>query len=135
MNPYPLTVVTPDGCQFDGEAVRLVCRTIGGDVAILAGHCDYCTALGMGEAHIVTPEGNTRSAACIGGLLTVLGGRVRLIATTWEWADQIDAARAERSRQQAEAKLKELGLDEREVQLARARLRRALVRKSVADRH
>ena len=45
----------------------------------------------MGEAHIVTPDDQTRSAACIGGMLTVLGGRVRLIATTWEWAEQIDA--------------------------------------------
>ena len=134
MKPYPLTVVTPDGCQFDGPAVRLVCRTVGGDAAILAGHCDYCTALAMGEAHIVTPAGNTRSAACIGGMLTVLGGRVRLIATTWEWAEEIDADRAERSRQRAEAKLKETGLDERELQLARARLHRALVRKSVARR-
>lgn len=134
MKPYPLTVVTPDGCQFDGPAVRLVCRTVGGDAAILAGHCDYCTALAMGEAHIVMPDGNTRSAACIGGMLTVLGGRVRLIATTWEWAEEIDADRAERSRQRAEAKLKETGLDERELQLARARLHRALVRKSVARR-
>ena len=60
MKSYPLTVVTPDGCLFDGQAVRLVCRTITGDVAILAGHCDFCTALGMGEAHIVTPDDQTR---------------------------------------------------------------------------
>ena len=132
MNSFPLTVVTPDGCLFDGPAARLVCRTVCGDVAVLAGHCDYCTALGMGEAHIVLPDGSTRAAACIGGMLTVLGGRARLIATTWEWADEIDAERAERSRRRAEAKLKETGLDEREIQLARARLRRALVRKSVA---
>ena len=134
MKPYPLTVVTPDGCQFDGPAVRLVCRTVGGDAAILAGHCDYCPAVPMGEPHSVTPEGNTLPPACIGGMLTVLGGRVRLIATTWEWAEEIDADRAERSRQRAEAKLKETGLDERELQLARARLHRALVRKSVARR-
>ena len=60
MKSYPLTVVTPDGCLFDGQAVRLVCRTITGDVAILAGHCDFCTALGMGEAHIVLPDGQRR---------------------------------------------------------------------------
>lgn len=131
MNTYPLTVVTPDGCMFDGPAVRLVCRGIGGDVAILAGHCDFCTALAMGEAHIVTPDGKKRSAACIGGLLSVLGGKARLVATTWEWAEQIDVERAERSRLRAEARLKETGLDERELQLARARLQRALVRKSV----
>ena len=132
MKTFPLPVVTPDGCRYDGPAVRLVCRTIGGDVAILAGHCDFCTALGMGEAHVVTPEGDIRSAACIGGLLTVLGGRVRLIATTWEWAEDIDTDRAKRSLQQAEARLKEPGLDAQTLQLASAQLRRALVRQSVA---
>ncbi len=53
MTTFHLTVVTPDGCAFDGQAERVVCRAIDGDLAILAKHGDYCTALGMGEAHIV----------------------------------------------------------------------------------
>ena len=134
MSSFPLQIVTPGGQAFDGMAEKLFCRTIVGDVAILARHCDYLTAVGMGEARVTLEGGAVRRAACIGGMLTVLGGRVRLIATTWEWAEEIDADRAERSRQRAEAKLKETGLDERELQLARARLHRALVRKSVARR-
>ncbi|MGN0976001.1 MAG: ATP synthase F1 subunit epsilon [Gemmiger sp.] len=132
METFQLRVVTPDGCAFDGEAVRLVCRTIAGDVAILARHCDYCTALGMGDAHIVSEDGSTRHAACMGGMLSVQEGKVRLIATTWEWADQIDKARAEASRKRAEELLAQKNLDERELELAQARLRRALVRSSVA---
>ena len=50
MTTFHLTVVTPDGCAFDGQAERVVCRAIDGDLAILAKHGDYCTALGMGEA-------------------------------------------------------------------------------------
>ena len=53
MTTFHLTVVTPDGCAFEGQAERVVCRAIDGDLAILAKHGDYCTALGMGEAHIV----------------------------------------------------------------------------------
>lgn len=53
MTTFHLTVVTPDGCAFDGQAERIVCRAIDGDLAILANHGDYCTALGMGEAHLV----------------------------------------------------------------------------------
>ena len=49
MTTFHLTVVTPDGCAFDGQAERVVCRAIDGDLAILAKHGDYCTALGMGE--------------------------------------------------------------------------------------
>ena len=87
MATFSLKVVTPDGCVFDGAAVRLVCRTITGDVAILARHSDYCTALGMGEAHIVLEDGSTRKAACIGGMLSVMNGCCNVVATTWEWAD------------------------------------------------
>ena len=83
MTTFHLTVVTPDGCAFEGQAERVVCRAIDGDLAILAKHGDYCTALGMGEAHIVDAEGSRRRAACMGGMLTGLDGEVRLVATTW----------------------------------------------------
>ncbi len=102
MTTFHLTVVTPDGCAFDGQAERIVCRAIDGDLAILAKHGDYCTALGMGEAHIVDADGQRRRAACMGGLLSVLDGDVRLVATTWEWAEEIDQARAEASKKRAE---------------------------------
>ena len=81
MTTFHLTVVTPDGCAFEGQAERIVCRAIDGDIAILAKHGDYCTALGMGEAHIVDADGQRRRAACMGGLLSVLDGDVRLVAT------------------------------------------------------
>ena len=71
MTPFHLKIVTPDGLIFDGQAEELIVRTTGGDVAILARHSDYCTALGMGEAHIVLEDGSTRTAACIGGMLAM----------------------------------------------------------------
>ncbi|MGN0983695.1 MAG: ATP synthase F1 subunit epsilon [Gemmiger sp.] len=132
MATFALKIVTPDGCAFEGQAVRLVCRTITGDVAILARHSDYCTALGMGDAHVVMEDGSVRHAACIGGMLSVLEGRCNLVATTWEWADEIDKARAEASKARAEAVLAQKNLDTRELELAQARLKRALVRTSVA---
>jgi len=130
MSTFSLQIVTPDGSFFDGDAEKLIVRTVGGDVCILARHCDYVTALGMGEAQIFTESGK-RSAACIGGMLAVTGGRVRLVPTTFEWADQIDTERASRS----EAKARELlaqKLSKQELELAEARLKRALVRSSVA---
>ena len=131
MTTFHLTVVTPDGCAFDGQAERVVCRAIDGDLAILARHGDYCTALGMGEAHIVDAEGKSYRAACMGGMLSVLDGEVRLVATTWEWAEQIDQASAEASKKRAEEILARKNLDEQEYELAQARLKRALVRTSV----
>ena len=70
---------------------------------------------------------------CIGGMLTVRSGQVRLVATTFEWAEDIDKARAEASRKRAETVLGQKGTDARELELAQARLKRALVRTHVAD--
>ena len=134
MTTFHLTVVTPDGCAFDGQAERVVCRAIDGDLAILAKHGDYCTALGMGEAHIVDADGQRRRAACMGGMLSMMQGECHLLATTFEWADAIDAERAARSRARAEEILAQKNLDKRDMELAEARLRRALVRSSVAAR-
>ena len=89
------------------------------------------TPLGMGEAHIVDADGQRRRAACMGGLLSVLDGEVRLVATTWEWAEEIDQARAEASKKRAEEILAQKNLDKRDYELAQARLKRALVRTSV----
>lgn len=133
MATFQLKVVTPDGCAFEGQVERFVCRTITGDLAILAGHTDYCTAIGMGEAHILLEDGSKRSAACMGGMLSVMKGECHVMATTWEWAETIDKARAEASKTRAEEALKQKNLEAREFELAQARLKRALVRTSVAQ--
>ena len=61
----------------------------------------------------------------------MLDGDVRLVATTWEWAEDIDQARAEASKKRAEEILARKNLNDREYELAQARLKRALVRTSV----
>ena len=134
MTSFPLQIVTPGGQAYDGMAQKLFCRTITGDVAILARHCDYLTAVGMGEARVTTEDGTVRRAACIGGMLSVAGGKVRLMANTFEWAEDIDAARAEAAEADARRQLEQDGLSPRDRELATARLRRAQVRQSVAAR-
>ena len=128
MTGFPLRIVTPDGIQFDGSAQQLNVRTITGDVAILARHINYVAPLGMGEAS-VTIDGEKRYAACIGGMVSVVDGEVTLVPTTFEWADKIDLARAEASERRAEETL-----SNKEIRLAEARLKRALIRKNVASR-
>ena len=130
MNSFPLKIVTPDGVQFDGEAQQLLVRTIDGDMAVMAGHVNCVAPLGMGQAVIVSGE-ERRTAACIGGILTVLDGQVRLVPTTFEWSDAIDYERAKDAEQRARQAL-EKARNQSEIKLASARLSRALVRQSVA---
>ncbi|MDD7730490.1 MAG: ATP synthase F1 subunit epsilon [Clostridia bacterium] len=131
MRTFPLRIGTPDGLLFEGEVERVVCRSITGDLAILAGHCNFCTALGMGEAHVVMEDGSRRDAACIGGMLSVMDGSCHLLATTWEWQEDIDAERAATAKQRAEEKLAKGGLTDQEYKIVQAKLQRALVRLSV----
>ena len=105
MRTFSLRIGTPDGLLYEGEVERIVCRSITGDMAVLAGHCNFCTALGMGEAHVVMEDGTRREAACIGGMLTMIDGECSLLATTWEWKEDIDAERASKARKRAEALL------------------------------
>ena len=132
MTPFKLKIVTPDGLIFDGEAEKLIVRTRGGDVCILARHMDYVAPLGMGLA-IVEANGKRRSAACIGGMLSVSGGEVTLVPTTFEWSEAIDVERAQRSYDRADKILYDSNASGTDIALAQARLHRALVRKSVAS--
>ena len=127
--------MTPDGVAFDGAVTSVSCRTINGQLQLLARHIDICTALGMGEAHIKLEDGTVRRAACMARRYAEHAWRrVPSAGNDLEWADAIDAERAARSKARAEALLAQKNLDKRDMQLAEARLRRALVRSSVAAR-
>ena len=132
MNSFPLKIVTPAGLQFEGQAEQLTVRTTSGDIGILAGHTNCVAPLGMGRATVVTEEGR-RYAACIGGMVSVVNGAVTLVATTFEWADEIDIARADASKTRAENVLSNKDASDTDIKLAQARLHRALVRKNVAS--
>lgn len=132
MNQFPLRIVTPDGLLYDGNAEEVIVRTITGDLGLLAGHMNCVAPLGMGRATILI-DGKKRYGACIGGMITMMDGKATLVATTFEWADQIDVKRADRSEERARAVLADNKSTDTDIRLAQARLKRALIRKSVAD--
>ena len=132
MNTFALTIVTPDGVQFDGQAEELVVRTTTGDMGILAGHINCVAPLGMGMATVMV-DGQKRYGACIGGMVSVLNGQVKLVPTTFEWADKIDLPRAKASGQRAKDVLADKSSTDTDLRLAEARLKRALIRQSVAQ--
>ena len=132
MSDFPLKIVTPYGLVYDGNAQELIVRTTTGDLGILAGHTNCVAPLGMGRATVIL-NGQKRYAACIGGMVSVVGGAVTLVPTTFEWANEIDTDRAEASYQRAQTILHSKDASDADLKLAEARLRRALVRKSVAN--
>ena len=60
-------------------------------------------------------------------MLAMINNEANLIATTFEWAEDIDLERAKRAKEVAEARISAAN-DDKELLLAQAKLRRALVR-------
>ena len=123
MNEFHLTIVTPDGTKFDGNATSLLVKTESGDVEILAKHADYFASLGIGRARI-RANGEDRLASSAGGFLSVKQNEVMLVATTFEFADEIDVKRAILAKEKAEEAISRSN-DDKMIMLLQALLLRA----------
>ena len=132
MTPFPLKIVTLDGLQFDGEAESIIVRTTEGDMGVQAGHLNCVAPLGMGRATIIT-GGEKRYASCIGGIIFVLGGEVKLVPTTFEWAEDIDTGRSHMVAERARRIMGDPASTPQQIHNAKGHLKRAQVRLSVAE--
>lgn len=133
MATFNLKIVTPFGVHYEGQAEAITVRAVTGDISIWANHIDIVTALGIGKA-TVTVNGEKRIAACSGGVLSVIKGEVTVLASTFEWEDEIDLERAKIALAKGKEELK-LAKDEKNIEIARLRIKRALVRESVKTEH
>ncbi len=74
-----VTVISPEGSIFDGEAESLQAPAYDGQVGILPHHAPFMTLLGEGTL-LVRVEGGEQSFAVRGGFLQVVGNVVRVVA-------------------------------------------------------
>ena len=130
MRVFHLQIVTPDGSVFDGNAEAILVRTDSGDVEIMGGHADYFATLGIGRVKL-TVDGKSRDASSAGGFISVKSGEVKVISTTFEFADEIDLERAEAAKARAEEAIRR-ATDDKALLLAKAKLARAINRINVA---
>ena len=131
MTSFRLKIVTPDGLRYEGQAEDVVVRTTTGDMGILAGHISTVAPLGMGRCTVVV-DGTPRYGACIGGMISVMNGVVKVVATTFEWEDEIDLDRAKAAEERARAIMTNKDATGTDIRMAEARLKRALIRQNVA---
>ena len=127
MNQFKLQIVTPDGLLYDGEAQKIILRTTEGDVGILCNHADYISPLSIGVCRVYIGQ-DVKIAAVSGGMVSVTDGLVRVIATTFEWAENIDVERANRAKEKAELRLKENKDNKFNYDLAEIKLKKSLAR-------
>lgn len=131
MKEFHLEILTPDGLAFEGMVESLLVHAVDGDVEFLAGHVDYVTTLDIGKARIKI-GGKDRFASVSGGFVTVTSGEVKLIAITFEFAEDIDVERARAAKEKAKNLLSSTK-DNKAIEMARLKLQRAISRIHVAE--
>jgi F-type H+-transporting ATPase subunit epsilon len=85
MNVFTLTVSTPDGDAFSGEAYALNVRGTEGDLAVMAGHVPFATGVKAGSCRIDLPDGTSLDGSVSEGILTVSKEGVTLLTGTAQW--------------------------------------------------
>lgn len=129
MAEFNLKIVTPYGVHYEGKAEAITLRSVTGDLTVLPNHADLVTAIGIGKAS-VTANGTKRTAACSSGVLSVIKNEVTVLASTFEWKEEIDLERAKENLELFREELKN-AKDPKEISLAKVRIQRELVRNAV----
>lgn len=122
-----LELVTPERLLLSEEVDEVVAPGYEGEFGVLPGHTQFLAILNIGV--LWYRKGSAvQKIALGGGFAEVAHDRVVVLADTAESADEIDLARAQRARDRAEARLKELSMDEATYAKVHAALQRAMVR-------
>ena len=132
MTPFNLKIITPEKTFFNGTTTQMIAKTTTGNVGVLHGHVPYVANL-VSSPMKIEVGGTLKEAALSGGFIKVSPEEVSVVTNAIEWAEEIDVARAERSKQNAEERMKR-NESQKEFDRAEKKLRRALNRLMVAGK-
>jgi F-type H+-transporting ATPase subunit epsilon len=108
----PLSILTPRGRLYEGEARMVIAPSVAGDVAILARHAPLEAFLRVGETRVRLVDDTLIRIATGEGYMTVEGTGVLILVEQGELADEIDRDRAQAALDRAEAALNTLPEDD-----------------------
>lgn len=128
-----LEIVTPEKAVVHATAEEIIIPGKRGYLGILPGHAPLITELAVGQITYKS-GGREHHLAVAWGFAEVLPDKVTVLAEAAERAGEIDLARAEAARKNAEKQLQAAG-DEAEVARAQDSLARAQARIDVAAKH
>ena len=132
---FSLSVVTPEGAVFEGEAQMLIVPGAAGEIGILARHAPLVAMLRAGEIR-VKAEGQWQAFAAGPGYFKIQQDRGIVLVDDALRAEEIDVAGARREVEEARALLERADAGDEDVDrwLAEQRLRHAENKIAVAGR-
>lgn len=129
-----LVVVTRERKLLEGTADEVVLPGMNGYFGVLPGHTPLLAILRVG-AMMFREGGVDHRFVLTGGLAEVLPNRVIVIAYDAYSEDEIDAAEAERQREEAERELAGLASHDPEFAVAEAKLEESVAKIQIISRH
>ena len=82
---FSLIISSPDGDLYRGEAEELIVRGTEGELAVLAGHVPFVTAIKKGRCVVVDGQGNLSEGLIEAGLLTVDREKTTVLTPAIHW--------------------------------------------------
>jgi F-type H+-transporting ATPase subunit epsilon len=130
--PVKLEVITPSKLFYKGEVTLVMCRTFEGYEGFMADHTWACKLLDVGELCIQECGSNEfKTAAISGGYIDVKDSFI-IYTDAAEWAEEIDVNRAKALKEEAENWLKQAHEDQKEIELAKHAIAKAITRMNVS---
>jgi F-type H+-transporting ATPase subunit epsilon len=102
---FSVSVVTPEGAAFEGDAEMLIVPGAAGEIGVLARHAPLVAMLKAGSTRVHLGDGNLEEYATGPGFFQVLEDRAIALVDDAVQADQIDDARAQQQLDKAQAEL------------------------------
>jgi F-type H+-transporting ATPase subunit epsilon len=102
---FTVSVVTPEGAAFEGDAEMLIVPGAAGEIGVLARHAPLVAMLRAGSTRVHTGDGQVQEFATGPGFFQVLEDRAIALVDDAVQADSIDDARAQRQLEEAQAEL------------------------------
>ena len=102
---FPVSVVTPEGAAFEGDAEMLIVPGQSGEIGVLARHAPLVAMLKAGSTRVHLDGGEVREFATGPGFFQVLENRAIALVDDAVAAGEIDTARAQKQLEDAQAEL------------------------------
>src|SRR6266571_4822213 len=102
---FSVSLVTPEGAAFEGDAEMLIVPGAAGEIGVLARHAPIVAMLKAGATRVHLGDGDVREFATGPGFFQVLEDRAIALVDDAAAADDVDDARAQRQLEEARAEL------------------------------
>jgi F-type H+-transporting ATPase subunit epsilon len=102
---FSVSVVTPEGAAFDGDAEMVIVPGAAGEIGVLARHAPLTAMLKAGSTRVHLGDGQVQEFATGPGFFQVLEDRAIALVDDAVGAGEIDNDRARRQLEDAQAEL------------------------------